>query len=215
MVVGLDPIFFATSAKVQLFDRPELLKGETLYISLPLSRVLTLEEIVAVLGHELGHFRGNDTIYSLRFVPLYAGMGSSIDSLSAAGRSATLFHLMVLPASAVIGFMLGLFAKNERKASRIRELAADQASLEVAPLGAFGPALVKSAIFSQLWGPCLAEDANRLEAGLVTRNPQFWYSANLVRYDLDREKISESMDELLKSHPSPIRPTAIRRSPSA
>lgn len=120
---------------------------------------------------------------------------------------------MILPVAAVVGFMLGLFANNERRASRIRELAADQASLEVAPLGAFGPALVKSAIFSPLWAHCLAEDANRLEAGLETRNLSLAF-ANMVRYDLDREKISESMGEMLQSrlaHPTDSHPPIAQR----
>lgn len=39
-------------------------------------------EAAAVIGHELGHFTGEDTQYSLRFVPLYAGMQNSLEQMA-------------------------------------------------------------------------------------------------------------------------------------
>jgi Zn-dependent protease with chaperone function len=62
IVVGLDPKFFATSAKVLVLGHPQPLHGETLFLSLPLCRVLSLDEMTAIIGHELGHFRGEDTL---------------------------------------------------------------------------------------------------------------------------------------------------------
>ena len=40
------------------------------------------EELDAVVGHELGHFKAKDTNYSTKFAPVYANLGKSIDNLS-------------------------------------------------------------------------------------------------------------------------------------
>jgi len=74
IIVGLEPSFFATSSAVTTpFDKKEL-KGETLYLSLPLMRVLSEEETSSIIGHELGHFSGSDTAYSRKFTPAYMGL---------------------------------------------------------------------------------------------------------------------------------------------
>lgn len=43
-------------------------------------------EAAAVIGHELGHFTGEDTQYSLRFVPLYAGMQNSLEQMASSSQ---------------------------------------------------------------------------------------------------------------------------------
>jgi Zn-dependent protease with chaperone function len=213
VVVGLDPTFFATSAKVRVFDRQTPLEGETLFISLPLSRVLTLEEIVAILGHELGHFRGKDTAYSLRFAPVYAGLGSALEAVAPGEEREGAFQLMALPAVALLAFMFEVFARNESKISRARELAADRAATEVASPDALGTALLKVATFAPLWVHCQRENIDRLNKGLVTRNLSLAF-ANLIRYDLDREKIAARMDEVLRTriaHPTDSHPPIVER----
>lgn len=81
IVVGLEPNFFVTNADVySLVDR-QLLNDETLFVSAPLSRLMTKDELAAVIGHELGHFRGEDTVYSMKFAPVYAGMARAIGAM--------------------------------------------------------------------------------------------------------------------------------------
>ena len=79
VVLGLDPNFFVTEADVVCISGR--LSGRTLYCSLPLSRILTEHEFFAIIGHELGHFKGQDTKFSERFYPTYRGTASSIASL--------------------------------------------------------------------------------------------------------------------------------------
>lgn len=67
IILGLDPNFFVTSADVSLIGGGETLRGESLFVSAPLSRLLSQQEFAAVIGHELGHFRGGDTEYSMKF----------------------------------------------------------------------------------------------------------------------------------------------------
>jgi hypothetical protein len=56
VVIGVDPTFFVTEAEVVTLSGR--LWGRTLYCSMPLARILTVDELTAIIGHELGHFRG-------------------------------------------------------------------------------------------------------------------------------------------------------------
>ena len=79
IVLGLDPNFFVTEANVICIDGK--LSGRTLYCSLPLCRILNKDELSAVIGHELGHFKELDTKFSQKFFPIYRGTASAIVSL--------------------------------------------------------------------------------------------------------------------------------------
>ena len=81
IVVGLEPTFYVTSAEVVVHPGGATYSNETLYLSLPFLRIFTKEELKAVIGHELGHFRGDDTKYTLKFYPVYAGTYKAIEAL--------------------------------------------------------------------------------------------------------------------------------------
>jgi Zn-dependent protease with chaperone function len=78
IVVGLEPNFFATAATLKLVGEGKPLSGEFLYLSLPLMRLFNVSELRAVMGHELGHFKGADVAYSLKFAPVYRGLSHAI-----------------------------------------------------------------------------------------------------------------------------------------
>ncbi|HET7472426.1 MAG TPA: M48 family metallopeptidase, partial [Candidatus Limnocylindrales bacterium] len=83
IIAGLDPTFFVTEAPVAAADGTY--RGRTLFLSVPFIRILSRSELIAVIGHELGHFRGSDTLYSQRFYPVYRG---SLESLAVLRGSA-------------------------------------------------------------------------------------------------------------------------------
>ena len=58
------------------------LKGRTMFLSLSLCRILSLDEMKAVLGHELAHYKGLDTRFSRRFYPIYRGATQGLVSVS-------------------------------------------------------------------------------------------------------------------------------------
>ncbi|MEN8198068.1 MAG: M48 family metallopeptidase, partial [Pseudomonadota bacterium] len=129
IVIGIEPNFFVTSADVRLPDSPKPLENETLYVSLPLARLMTVAEFAAVVGHELGHFRGKDTIYSLKFAPAYAGLAEAL-AATTYEKGEKLFWIAKLPARAMLSLTMNVFAMNKRALSRERELLADQAGAE-------------------------------------------------------------------------------------
>ena len=53
-----------------------------LYLPLPYMAFLDRAQVSAVIAHELGHFTGEDTGYSLRFAPIYRSFLDSIFSIT-------------------------------------------------------------------------------------------------------------------------------------
>lgn len=115
ILLGLEPNFYATAANIRVLGTDLTTRGETLYLSLPLLRLLSKPETTAVIGHELGHFIGDDTGYTLRFVPVYQGLAHGLASLttsSGAGGAA------LLPAAVILRFCLDRFSATERTIGR-------------------------------------------------------------------------------------------------
>ncbi len=136
LLVGIDDNFFVTECPLDLVEgRAE---GRSLYVSLALLRVLDREETDAVLAHEMGHFVGGDTAFTLRMAPR---------------RAASVRYLVALADSAlpVFYFMNAYFAAFNLallRAERDREFAADALSARIVSGAALGRALVKIAAYS-------------------------------------------------------------------
>ena len=167
IVVGLDPTFFVTEANVTTLSGK--LTGRTLFCSLPLARILTVEEFTAIVGHELGHFRGEDTRFSARFYPIYRGTASAIASLQTAGGDGS-GVLALLPAIAIFSFFLERFTIAESLHSRTRELLADQAGAAATSARTMASALVKVHAFAGVWDSVEQASAEALQEGHVYRN---------------------------------------------
>jgi Zn-dependent protease with chaperone function len=149
VLVGLDPTFFVTEADAGATDG--LWRGRNLFLSMPLMRILEPAELRAVIGHELGHFRGRDSAYSERFYPIYRGTGEAIVRLSGAGGQSAAQGLALLPAMVLLSLFYDGFATAERAISRDRELAADVAGASAASPRDLGTALLKISAFTAAW----------------------------------------------------------------
>jgi Zn-dependent protease with chaperone function len=167
IVIGLDPTFFVTEANVVTLSGK--LTGRTLFCSLPLARILTIDEFSAIIGHELGHFRGEDTKFSERFYPIYRGTTTAIESLQTAGGEGW-GVLALLPAIAVFSFFLERFAVAENRHSRTRELLADMAGSEATSQRTMASALVKVHAFAGIWDDFQRAWAEALQEGKVYTN---------------------------------------------
>ncbi len=212
IVIGLEPTFYVTSSDIQLPGHDKLIKGETLYISAPLSRLLTQEEFASVLGHELGHFRGEDTIYSMRFAPVYAGIGKALGAI-AVGEEEGASGLAKLPALAMLSYMYEIFATNVAKISRDREHKADKAGAEAGSPLALSTALIKVSLYSVLWNHARKQNIERLNQGKIASNLSLVFQ-NTAMYDVERESIEEILRLTLEqsiSHPTDSHPTVSKR----
>jgi Zn-dependent protease with chaperone function/uncharacterized tellurite resistance protein B-like protein len=197
VVMGLDPTFYVTSAPVQTPYMAEPLKGETLHLSIPLMERFTPAEFRAVLGHELGHFAGGDTAYSLRFAPVYIGVGATRAALSDPGRPIT--RWVTLPARVLIEDFLRVFAAQERRIGRGRERRADRLGAKAASEEDIAFSLLKASIFSAVWGDEFRDSIARARKGRFSRNLVRNF-ADRVKYDVDRSKITPLLKFALGDH---------------
>jgi Zn-dependent protease with chaperone function len=164
IIAGLEPNFYVTASELLLIGaKPITLRGRTLFVSLSLMRLFSKQEFAAVVGHELGHFRGEDTAYSIKFAPIYARLTRALAHMSAATSNAS--ALARLPAAAVLSVCLTEFAKSERAVGREREFLADQAGAEAASGEALAGALVKLSVYAENWGQLTRQHIDMLTRG--------------------------------------------------
>lgn len=194
VVVGLDPNFFVTEAAVLCLDGK--LVGRTLYCSLPLLRILTRSEFDAIVGHELAHYKGDDTKFSLRFYPVYRGTTESLASLQSAGGDGTR-ALALLPAIAVLSYFLDSFAVAESRMSRDREIIADRLGASLTTPAVMGSALVKIHAFSKVWTGFDEAVADALREGKVFTN-----ASKLFAETVARSANAQSFEGIGSSHTS-------------
>lgn len=127
IVVGLTEGFFVSAGAKLVEPGGDTLSGRTLYVPLPYLPLLRTDELASIIGHELAHFAGGDTAYSLRFLPIYAGVGRSLDAVAAAGAGSGSAFGLLSPALRLGSFVMDRFHAAVRHWSRAREFAADAA----------------------------------------------------------------------------------------
>lgn len=206
IVVGVEPNFYVTEAEVECSDR--VLKGRTLFCSAPLCRILSTPELDAVIGHELGHFKGQDTEYSKRFAPIYSGTASSLEALDGdeeEGASA----IALLPGRVVLGYFMHAFSIAESKHSRIREFAADKAGAAVSTPEDLAVALMKLHAFSDVWQAVTEESVNALRQGLAFPNISALFAEASVA--IASNELLESVRDAQVSHPTDSHPPLSER----
>lgn len=142
IIAGIDASFFVTEHDVALDDSVQ--SGRTLFVSLPLLKVMTVEEADAVLAHEMAHFSGEDTLWSRRISPLLQKMAQYLNALYAGGLSRPVFHFM--------HFFWKLYQLSLGRMSRLREFRADGIGARESSPGALARALVKVGAYCRYRG---------------------------------------------------------------
>jgi Zn-dependent protease with chaperone function len=160
IIVGIDPSFFVTEHPVTLAR--EVQRGRTLYLSLPMLKVMAMDEAEAVLGHELAHFSGQDTFWSRKITPLTGKFALYLRTL-ASGLSLIVAHFMHL--------FWKLYSLSILRLSRAREFRADRVGAELVSKEAMKRALVKVT--------CYCEYRAKTEAGILNK-PQVDENLNLA-----------------------------------
>lgn len=201
IVVGLDANFFVIEAQVQTLAGN--LNGRTLYVSLPLSRILSEAEFRSIIGHELGHFRGEDTLFSRRFYPIYRGAGETISSLTD-NTSGALMFLVLLPIVSVLSYFWESFAVAENEIGRQRELAADQIGVDVSSARDTASALVKVHAFGSCWENALQRMRDTLNEGKTVNNVSQVFCAIVT--ERSRPTAFVGLDDQRLSHPFDTHP---------
>jgi Zn-dependent protease with chaperone function len=142
IVVGLTQGFFVTESELRLLPEDEVIRGRTLYLPAPYLDLLDEPEVAAIIGHELAHFAGRDTLYSQRFTPIYAGLWRSLSALQRGERGS-----FVLYPAAMLGFhALQQFDHAVNHWSRIREFDADRSGARSSSVVGAASALIRTGL---------------------------------------------------------------------
>jgi Zn-dependent protease with chaperone function len=181
IVAGLDATFFVTEGPVKAFD--DTYRGRTLFLSVPFIRILARSELMAIIGHELGHFRGDDTVFSRRFYPVYRGSIQSLGVLQASARGWT--GIPLLPPLLILELFFRSFVETERDLSRQREFAADLVGAEAASTADVGVALIKLEAYHTAWGDAYVETTRAIRDHRTAGNISTRF-AQLAQFGRDR-----------------------------
>ena len=117
IVIGLQFNFYVTELAV-CHDAGRA-EGKTLFLSYPLLKQLSSDEVLAIIGHELGHFIGEDTRMTREFYPMRLKIRATMLAMAQAGW-------VGWPSFQFLNFFGWCFGETEQTASRKRELLADQ-----------------------------------------------------------------------------------------
>lgn len=138
IIAGVEPGFFVTEHPVILGSLRH--EGRTLYVSLPMLKLMALDEADAALGHELAHFSGQDTFWSRKISPLIS-------------KFALYLHLLGDGPTRVVAHFIEPFWKlynlSIRRLGREREFRADRIGAELVSMDAMKRALVKATCYSE------------------------------------------------------------------
>jgi Zn-dependent protease with chaperone function len=138
IVAGIDTNFFVTEAPLTVAGKT--LIGRTLFVSLPLLRLLDRAQADAVLGHELAHFRGGDAASSARLGPKLVQYDHYLGMMRGGGLTLVVYHLMYLYR------MIFEFAL--MRDSREREFKADRTAAKLVSPQAIVQSLIKIAAYA-------------------------------------------------------------------
>ncbi len=137
IVAGIDTNFFVTEAPLTVSGKE--LKGRSLFVSIPLLRILSVPEADAVLGHELAHFRGGDTRARAQLGPKLAQYDHYVQGMREGGFTMVVYYYMQLYRMV---FQVAL-SRNGRE----REFKADRAAAKLVSPQALAQSLVKVAAY--------------------------------------------------------------------
>jgi Zn-dependent protease with chaperone function len=195
IIVGIAPSFFVTEHPVRLVN--DVYQGRTLYLSLPMLKVLAAEEADAVFGHELAHFSGDDTLWSRKISPLSGKFGIYLQTLGAKGLSSLVAHFMFC--------FWKLYHLSIGKLSREREFRADRIGADLASKEAAMRALVKITCYCEFRGKTERSiiEKNRVDQRLnLALQLEQGYAAFLSSYVETDKAISEEIPHPFDSHPT-------------
>lgn len=213
LLLGLEPNFYVTTHPVRALSTGEKpLEGQTMYLSLAMMRVLTAGQLAAIIGHEMGHFKGKDALYSTRFAPTYTRFNGALEELSAP-TPYRMVNALKWPIVKGVEACFVEFARTVRAVSRQRELEADRTGSQVTDPKTAAAALVATS----LWGPAWAQ---LLHAAQHHLNNNAWYDnmsvmfQEVCRHNGKHVDMGEAREHLMKSvqaHPFDTHPSLGQR----
>lgn len=194
ILVGMQLNFYVTELAV-LHDGGRA-EGRTLFLSQPLLKQLTADEIVAIIGHELGHFIGEDTRLTREFYPMRMKAHATLVAMAQAGWVGR-------PSAYALHFFSLSFGQTERTLSRERELLADRVAADLTSPSIIARALVKfHAAVEALNLGITGKDGQRIERPFDTPMGAYIQEKLVPRAEFWTELFARKTPHPLDSHPA-------------
>jgi Zn-dependent protease with chaperone function len=152
VLVGMQLNFYVTELAVK-HDGGRV-EGRTLFLSQPMLRQLSTEEVVAIVGHELGHFIGEDTRITREFYPFRFKAHATLFALAQSGW-------VGWPSLHVLNFFHWSFGASEQAMSREREFAADRVAAELTSPAVAARALVRFHLVNEAYALGITGEGGR------------------------------------------------------
>lgn len=200
IVAGIDTNFFVTEAPLRVGE--QTLKGRSLFISLPLLRLLDRDEADAVLAHELAHFGAGDTASSAALGPKLSQYDDYCRMMAKPGLTLLAFCLLRLY-RVIFEFAL-------KRDSRAREFQADKIAATLVSPQAIITALIKVGAYAKYRG--------QVERGLFAQSERHGESIGIAHRIADglapyaaSAQFLEAMDSVGVPHPFDSHPPLSER----
>ena len=161
----------------------------------------------------MAHFRGEDTAYTLRFAPVYAGIGQAMDTLGV-GDGVGVANVAQMPAMAVLSLLMQIFSRKEATVSREREHRADEAAREIGDPSHIVTALVKTGAAGHCWRMVQEENVKHLNEGWAYNNLGLILTDYCSRFlkQLQRDvAFQDAIKGYEQSHPTDSHPSLTER----
>jgi Zn-dependent protease with chaperone function len=194
VVACLVPWLFVTGMNVMCLDRR--VTGRTLCLSLPLARILSIDEFRGQLAHDLAHYSREQVAFTTRVASPLVGVTRA---MHAAVRRSRGMRALVWEAPRAL---LSLFV-TEAAAGDVfdgeRERAADEAAAAVAGREAFASGLVKLAAFTPAWHAVFALMQNAAYSDTQYVNVSAVFQ-QIAASNADAERLT-GIDLMVQGHP--------------
>ena len=216
IILGLEPLVFVTSVPIKLRGQEPLPRCETLYLPTYALRFLDEQQLDALIGHELGHFRNADLSFTERFAPGLAALGNALDDISPEedpGPFAQWVNLARLPALLLMQALTLALVVSVNRIRRARELEADRAGAQASSNTAVALSLVKCSAMDLLWVSFRSANAEYLAGGRARSNLSVDYVARLSQAlrATDRAKLGQVLLGSHLAHPVDTHPVLVDR----
>ncbi len=203
IILGLGNNYFVTETKINCYSGE--MKGRTLFISLSLLSLLSPTELKAIIGHELAHFKGQDTIYSRKISPSFLVLYNGLNNL------AGLNSVLVFPVLALIRFLTDIFDISKAKYDRAQETRADKIGASITTPLIFAQALAKIHFYGIFWNQVEIDCYNAILEGQYITNKDSLLKSYIQQHNPDNQTIRQELLKDKTSAPNDSHPSLIQR----
>ncbi|GHT53063.1 hypothetical protein AGMMS49990_10140 [Endomicrobiia bacterium] len=211
VMLGLGDNYYVSQSGITYLSGE--LKGKTLFISLSCLYRFTQEELEAIIVHELSHFKGSDTFYTLHFYPTWRKIVNSVFGLDniVTASAENVLNVAIKPVRFLLVSFMNLFQLSEAKFHKEREKIADLNAGKLTSNKTMACALVKLSFFSNFWNMVEKESVSAISNNQYIINKDDLFNHIIDNSDVKMEDIKKILETSTISHPMDSHPSLFER----